>query len=64
VGDAAVFNAGVQGRNEVGHVAYVEEVAADGTLRLSEFNAIRERPYEFSDRSGQSAEGLVFIHKK
>lgn len=62
VGDIAVYNEGTQGAGATGHVAYVEAVAADGTLHLSELNVRGDERY--GERTGASPADLQFIHKK
>ena len=54
-GAIAVSNSGYYG-----HVMYVESVNGDGTINISQYNAGWDGRY--SERSGLSTAGLVFIH--
>ena len=58
VGDVAVYNYGPY--TPYGHVAIVEAVNGNGTIRVSEFNYTT--PYGFGIRDNVSPAGLRFLH--
>lgn len=59
VGDVAVWDRYVQGASGYGHVAYVEAVNGNGTIRVSEFNWMT--PYGFGIRDNVPISGLRFL---
>ena len=58
-GAIAQWNAGEQGANSAGHVAYVERVNPDGTVRIAEFDW--NVPTGFSQRDGVRAPRYIHI---
>lgn len=58
-GDIAVWEGGYKDAGEVGHVAYVESVNADGSVNFSEYNWYLN-PYEYNTRTENLS--LKYIH--
>jgi surface antigen len=44
-----------------GHVAYVEEVYSNGTIRISEYNFVRDGEYSERIISASSVTGYVYF---
>ncbi|MDR2799385.1 MAG: CHAP domain-containing protein [Bifidobacteriaceae bacterium] len=60
VGDILVFQPGQDGAGGYGHVAIVEEIGANNSVRISEMNYLA--PFNYNERWIFNADQHTFIH--